>query len=131
MPRDLDLPTTLLAAVLLGSGTIHLVRPQVYEPIVPAALRDHDRALVKASGLAELVCGAGLLVPATRPAAGWASAALLVGVLPANVQMSIDHGRRARRKRTTGAVGAFVGTLVRLPLQWPMIRTALRATGRG
>ena len=48
--------------------------------------------------------------PATRPAAGWASAALLVGVFPANVQMSLDRGRRAQRKRTPQAVGVFAGT---------------------
>lgn len=35
MPRDLDLPTAGLAALLLGSATIHLVRPEVFEPIVP------------------------------------------------------------------------------------------------
>ena len=68
---------------------------------------------------------------ATRPAAGWASAALLLGVLPANVQMSVDHGRRARRKDTPQAVGFFAGTLARLPLQWPLVRTALRAARGG
>lgn len=125
-----DLPTALLAGVFCASGTIHLVRPGVFEPIVPAPLRAHDRLLVHASGVAEIACGVGLLVPAIRPVAGWASAALLAGVFPANVQMSIDHGRRARRKRTPEAVGVFVGTLARLPLQWPLVRIALRATGR-
>ena len=95
-----DLPTLGLAGIFLASGVIHLVRPQVFEPIVPAPLRQHDRTLVKASGVAEIACATGLLVPATRPVAGWASAALLAGVFPANVQMSIDHGRRAQRKRT-------------------------------
>ncbi len=125
-----DRPTTLLAGLLLTSGVIHLVRPQVFEPIVPAPLRDHDRLLVQVSGVAEIACSAGLLAPATRPAAGWASAALLVGVFPANVQMSVDHGRRARRKKTPQAIGIFAGTLVRLPLQWPLVRIALRAAGR-
>lgn len=130
-PSPNDLPTTALAALLLGSGVIHLVRPQVFEPIVPAPLRGHDRLLVHASGVAEIACGAGLLVPAARPAAGLASAALLVGVFPANVQMSIDHARRARRRRTPAAWGALAGTLVRLPLQWPLVRIALRAAGIG
>ena len=126
-----DRPTTLLAGLFLASGVIHLVRPQVFEPIVPAPLREHDRALVRVSGVAEIACTAGLLVPATRPVAGWASAALLVGVFPANVQMTVDHARRARRRRTPAAVGVFVGTLARLPLQWPLMRIAVRAAGPG
>ena len=129
MPRP-DLSTSVLATAFLSSGTLHLVRPRVFEPIIPAPLRGHDRLLVRASGVAELACGAGLLVPATRPFAGWSSAALLAGVLPANVQMSLDHGRRARRKRTPQAIGIFAGTVVRLPLQWPMIRIAFRAARR-
>lgn len=131
MPRDLDLPLTALAGAFLASGTVHLVRPQVFEPIIPAPLRDHDTELVRASGVAEIACGVSLLVPATRPVAGPASAALLTAVFPANVQMSIDQGRRARRKRTPKAVAVFAGTVARLPLQWPMVRIALRAGRAG
>ena len=83
-----------------------------------------------ASGVAELACAAGLIAPATRSVAGWSSAALLAGVFPANLQMTLDRGRRAPRKRTTPAVAAFAGTVARLPVQWPLIRIALRA-GRG
>lgn len=119
-----------LAAIFLSSGTTHLVRPQVFEPIVPPALPAR-RELVYASGLAEVLCAVGLLVPRTRVAAGWASAGVLVAVLPANVQMSVQHGRRARRRGDAASTAAFVATLARLPVQWPMIRTALRAAGRG
>ena len=125
----LDLPLAGLAALFLGSGTLHLVRPQVYEPIVPSALPD-ARKVVEVSGVAEIVCGLGLLHPKTRRIAGLASAALLVGVFPANVQMSLDAGKRANRKRTPKSAGFFAGTLARLPLQWPMIKVALRA-GKG
>lgn len=126
-----DLPTSALATMLLASGVVHLVRPQVFEPIVPAPLREHDRLLVQVSGVAEIACGAGLLVPATRPLAGWASAALLLAVFPANVQMSIDHGRRAQRRGTGSAWGVFAGTLARLPLQAPLVRVAWRAARQG
>jgi uncharacterized membrane protein len=125
----LDLPLAGLAALFLGSGTLHLVRPQVFEPIVPSALPD-ARKVVEVSGVAEIVCGLGLLHPKTRRIAGLASAALLVGVFPANVQMSIDAGKRANRKRTPKSAGFFAGTVARLPLQWPMIKVALRA-GKG
>ena len=122
----LDLPLAGLAALFLGSGTLHLVRPQVFEPIVPPQLPE-PRKVVEVSGVAEIVCGLGLLHPKTRRIAGLASAALLVGVFPANVQMSVDAGKRANRKRTAKSAGFFAGTLARLPLQLPMIKVALRA----
>ena len=116
-----------LAALFAASGTLHLVRPQVFETIVPRQLPAR-RSLVYASGVAELVCAAGLLHPRTRKAAGWASAALLVAVFPANLQMVVTEGKRA--SRGTGSRGKQVATLARLPLQIPLIRTALKATGR-
>lgn len=119
-----------LAGLFLTSGTVHLARPEVFESIIPAPLVERRRELVYASGVAELVCAVGLLLPRTRKPAGLASAALLVAVLPANVQMSVSHGRRAARRQDTSSRAAFAGTLARLPLQWPMIRTALRAAGR-
>ncbi|MPZ94306.1 MAG: hypothetical protein GEU96_05160 [Propionibacteriales bacterium] len=111
--------TVALAALFATSGVLHFARPQTYERIVPHRL-PRKRALVYVSGAAELVCAAGLLHPRTRRAAGLTSAALLVGIFPANVQMAVD----ARRSPSTVYQ---VGTLVRLPLQWPMIRTAWKA----
>ena len=123
---SLDLPLVGLAALFLGSGTLHLVRPQVFEPIVPPQLPE-PRKVVEVSGVAEIVCGLGLLHPKTRRIAGLASAALLIGVFPANVQMSVDAGKRANRKRTPKSGAFFAGTVARLPLQLPMIKVALRA----
>ena len=120
--------TLALAAIFAGSGILHLLRPQVYEPIVPHPLPAH-RELVLASGVAELACAVGLVWGRTRRTAGLASAALLVGIFPANVQMCLDHARRARRRRDLGSAAFFAGTVARLPLQWPMIRAALRAAG--
>ncbi|PPF43200.1 DoxX family protein [Pseudoclavibacter sp. AY1F1] len=110
------------------SGVIHLVKPAVFEPIIPKPLRNRGRELVVASGLAELVCAAGLLRPSTRPAAGLMSAAVLLAVWPANAQMSVDLGRRALRKRTARSMVAFVVSVARLPLQIPLVKAALRAS---
>lgn len=109
------------------SGVVHLVRPRVFTPIVPRPLRPWGRGLVVASGVAELACAAGLAAPATRRSAGRASALVLVAVWPANVQMSIDLGRRAARRPTPRTWAAFVVSLARLPLQVTLIRHALRA----
>ncbi len=119
-----------LATLFVVSGVTHLARPQVFEPIIPTPLKRYKRALVLVSGAAEIACAAGLVYAPTRKVAGLASAVLLIGVLPANVQMSVNHGRRVARKQDLGSRAFFAGTVVRLPLQWPLIRTALRAAGR-
>lgn len=113
-----------LAGAFVVSGVLHLVKPEVFARAMPARLPAH-RELIVGSGVAELVCAAGLALPRTRRAAGLASAALLVGVFPANVKMWDD----ARRSRSTSpAARAWrVGTLARLPLQAELVRTALRA----
>lgn len=116
MPADL----ALLAGIFTVSGTTHLLRPSVLEPLVPTWLPAR-REVVLVSGAAELLCAAGLALPRTRRTAGLISAALLVAVWPGNVQMALDAAREHRRPAYR------LLTLVRLPLQMPMIRTALRA----
>ena len=121
----MSLPTSVkvLATGFAVSGTIHLVKPEVYEPIMPSWVPAH-REVILASGVAELLCAAGLAVPRTRRLAGWASALLLVGVFPGNVQMAQDA---SKTRNTTFKAAAYA----RLPLQLPMIRAALRATREG
>jgi uncharacterized membrane protein len=118
-----------LAAIFLFSGATHLLKPEVFEPLVPRAL-PAPRGLVYASGVAEIACAAGMLHPRTRRAAGWASAALLLVIFPGNVQMSVGYGRRAARRQDATSRTAFAATLARLPIQVPLIRAALRAAGR-
>ena len=128
--RPLTIDLIGLIAAFLTSGVTHLVRPQVFEPIVPRSL-PAPRQLVYVSGVAELVCAVGLLLPRTRRLAGWGSAALLVAVFPANVQMAVTANRRAQRDTSSAAKqGARAATIARLPVQLPLIRTALRAAGR-
>ncbi len=125
--RSLSLGTKMVVAAFVASGTVHLVRPQVFEPIVPRVL-PRKRELVYASGAAELACAAGMLAPQTRRVAGLASAGILVGVFPANVQMAVDAQRAITRKGSTRRRQIMRGVAVaRLPLQVPMIRWALRA----
>ncbi len=119
-----------LAALFLTSGVVHLVRPQVMDPLIPRAL-PAARQLIYASGVAELGCALGLLVPSTRRVAGWASAAILLAVFPGNVQMAVTaHGRAQRDSSGLASQAVLVAALARLPLQLPLIRTALRAAGR-
>jgi uncharacterized membrane protein len=49
-----------LATLFAISGSLHLIRPQVFETMVPRQLPAR-RGLVYASGAAELACAAGLM----------------------------------------------------------------------
>ena len=109
-----------LALLLGGSGVLHLARPQVYEPLIPRSLGS-TRAWVIGSGVAEIACAAGLSLGRSRRAAALASAALLVGVFPGN----IHQARRAVRS-SRASTGYQAATLVRLPIQAPLVAWALR-----
>jgi uncharacterized membrane protein len=77
----------LLAALFVGSGTLHLVRPKPFYEIVPPQLPRRE-LLVAISGVAEIFGGVGMLIPATRRTAGWGLMALLTAVFPANIYMA-------------------------------------------
>ena len=118
-PAPLRADAKAVVTAFTVSGIVHLVRPQTFEPLMPSWVPAH-REVIYASGVAELVCAAGLLHPATRRAAGVAAAAVLVGVFPGNLKMAVD----ASRTRSTRFKAIAYG---RLPLQLPLIRGALRA----
>ena len=119
----LPLDAKVVVGAFLASGTVHMVRPETFEPLMPEAVPAH-REVIYASGVAELLCAAGLLHPRTRRLAGWASAALLVGVFPGNLKMAADALKT--RNQTFKAVA-----LARLPLQIPLIRAALKVAREG
>lgn len=103
------------------AGLMHFVIPRTYEAIVPDALPS-KRALVYASGVAEILGGAGVLHERTRRAASWWSVATLVAVFPANLHMAVNHERYP-------VPGGRAALLARLPLQGLAIAWA-RAAGR-
>ncbi|MCK9925923.1 DoxX family protein [Frankia sp. Mgl5] len=119
----------LVTGAFLASGVKHLVRPGSFEPLVPRAM-PRPREIVYVSGVAELVCAAGLLTKASW--AGPASAALLVGVWPGNLQMALDATAQARRGGGRPRdLALAAGAWARMPLQIPMIRAALSARRAG
>jgi uncharacterized membrane protein len=90
-----NLPRALTGAAFLVTGLLHFLRPRTYESIMPEYLPAH-RELVYASGVAEIVGGAGLLADRTARPAAWWLIATLAAVLPANVHMA-RHAERYRR----------------------------------
>lgn len=91
-------------------GALHFAIPRAYEAIVPDAL-PAKRAIVYASGVAEIAGGAGVLHARTRRAASLWSIATLVAVFPANVHMA-RHPERYPK-----VPGGRAALLARLPLQ--------------
>jgi len=114
-------PIALLFAV---AGVLHFASPGFFVEIVPPWVPDAEMA-VSLSGIAEMAGAIGLLIPATRVAAGWGLIALLVAVFPANVYM-------LQQAIAGGATTAELAVLwVRLPLQplliWWVWRSGVRA----
>jgi uncharacterized membrane protein len=112
-----------VAAIFTVSGVLHLVRPDLYLGLVPRAL-PAPAAIVAISGLAELVCAAGLMT--RRSWAGPVSAALLVAVFPGNVQFALDQAADPAADPRL-----VVGAWLRLPLQLPLIWAALQRRQTG
>lgn len=79
----------ILTVVMIGAGANHFIAPDTYVAMMPAALPAH-LALVYLSGVAEILGGLGLILPATRKLAAWGLIALFVAVFPANLNMAIN-----------------------------------------
>lgn len=109
-----------LAALLLVTGVLHFLAASSFSSIVPRAL-GAPGVWVAVSGIAELGCALGLALPRTRRGAGWATAALLVIVFPANVQAAVDALQGG---------GSAAVALLRLPLQVPLVAAALLVARR-
>jgi uncharacterized membrane protein len=76
-----------IAAMFIGAGLGHVVRPQFFVRIMPPYL-PAPQLLVYLSGAAEIAGGIGLLLPAWRVYAGWGLIGLLVAFLAVHVYMS-------------------------------------------
>lgn len=120
--RRADRSARFLSGLLLTAGAAHFLRPEPFDSIVPPALPGSAQLWTRASGVAELVCGAAVAHPRTRILGARASAALFAAVLPANVYMCADHWHDHVLVRAL--------LMARIPLQIPLVQWALRvATG--
>ena len=77
----------VMGSLYVVAGVLHFVVPELYVQIIPPIL-PAPLALVYLSGVAEIACGIGVLIPRTRRYAAWATIALLIAIFPANVYMA-------------------------------------------
>jgi uncharacterized membrane protein len=109
----------LFGPFFVFAGVMHFVIPRTYESIVPDWLPAR-RAVVYASGVAEIAGGAAILHERTRRAGSRFSVATLLAVFPANLHMAL-HPERFPVPR--------LALYARLPVQLLFIAWA-RAAGR-
>jgi uncharacterized membrane protein len=114
-----------LAVFMVGAGGLHFVLTDGYARIVPHFIPGAE-LVVRVSGVAEIICGCLVAIPRTRRIGGFATAALLVAVFPANVQMALDGGLHGAGFPLGNAVVAWL----RLPVQLPLIKWALSVARR-
>jgi uncharacterized membrane protein len=105
----------VFAVLFIFAGTLHFIATPLYAKIMPPYL-PHPISLVQISGIAEILGGIGLLFPPTRKSAAWSLIALLICVMPANVQMAMDHVKWP-------AIPEWA-LWARLPIQIPLIAWA-------
>lgn len=107
-----------MGAFYVIAGVNHFLNPDFYVNIMPPYLPWHLE-LVYLSGIAEIFCGVGVLIPSTRKQAAWATIVLLIAIFPANVHVA------ANDVPMLGAdEGAGLLNWVRLPFQLVLIAWA-------
>lgn len=111
-------PAYRMGALLIGMGITHFLAPKPFDTIVPAELPGSQRFYTYASGVAEVATGGLLLARSTRQVGALAAAVLFIAVFPANVNMVRLWWARPWPMRLVA--------LARLPLQIPMITSALK-----
>lgn len=107
-----------MGAMLIGMGVLHFAAPKPFDSQIPTELPGSPRFYTLASGVGEVATGALLLAPKTRRLGAAAAVALFVAVYPANINMVRTFWHKGWPAR--------IGTLARLPLQVPMITSALK-----
>lgn len=111
-----------MVVMYVGLGILHLVAPHLYLPIMPDWLPE-PVLLIYISGVAEIVLGLLLLPVRTRVAAAWLIIAMLVVYLfLIHIPMLFDYPEMG--------LGLFIVALLRLPLQFVLIRWAWLYTRR-
>jgi uncharacterized membrane protein len=98
---------------------MHFISPQFFLNIMPPFIPFHLE-IVYISGVAEIIIGAMLFVNNYKVIAAWLAIALFVAVFPANIYNAYDWYQQEHQY--------FIGSLVRLPIQFFLIWWAYQYT---
>ncbi len=111
-----------IAALFIGTGVSHFLWPDVFVRIMPPYF-PRPLLLVYLSGVAELLGGIGVLIPALRLYAGWGLILLLCAVFPVHVYM-------VRRPEAFSHIPRWA-LYARLPLQFVLMAWVYWTVCRG
>ncbi len=100
-----------MGAGYIFAGINHFWHPDFYLKMLVGFL-PYPEALNAISGIAEILGGIGVMIPATRRIAAWGIIVLLVAIFPANINMAL-HPQQFGLSAT--------GLYLRLPLQFLII----------
>ncbi|MBF8151106.1 DoxX family protein [Winogradskyella sp. F6397] len=107
-------PTGLyvMAAMYIVAGVMHFVKPKMYIRIMPRYLPSH-KALVYLSGLAEILLGIGLCIPALKTIAIYGIIAMLAVFL-------LVHFYMLSGKKAAAGIPKWI-LILRIPLQFGLM----------
>lgn len=110
----------IFGLILIAAGIYHFVNPAFYNPIMPDWF---PKPLANAAGgIAELIIGIGMLIPATRVLSTWAAMAMMVVFLPLHI-WDLTKARPA--------IGSHFVAAIRLLIQLVLIYVLYRAAKGG
>lgn len=101
-----------MAVLYIIAGLNHFRSPKVYLKIIPPYF-SNPKAVNTLSGLAEIILGIGLCIPACSKYAAWGIIILLIAIFPANLYMY-------QNDKAGLGVPKWI-RLIRLPLQVALI----------
>lgn len=110
----------VLAAFFIYAGYSHFKIPKFFYRITPPYLKQWQEPINVIVGIAEILGGVGLLIPATQNMAAWGLIALLIAVFPANIYHLTSKG--------AGMKVPIWALWLRLPLQFVLIAWAYAYT---
>lgn len=115
-----NLSLYLMIALYIIAGVMHFRNPKFYLRSMPSYIpANMHQFCVSFSGVAEVVLGLALLIPACRPWAAWGIILLLIAVFPSNVYM-LTSGKFSRIPEWL--------LILRLPLQGVLVWWAYQFT---
>lgn len=118
----------VLAGILGGAGVLHVVNPNLFDPIVPDWMPGSPRTTTYLSGVVELAAAGLVLNPRTRRVGGWFAFLTFLGVWPANIQSALDGGMAAAPLPMDSAAVAWIRVPFQLPMLWLARKVARDAT---
>lgn len=75
-----------MGGMYIFAGIMHFVKPRLYQRVIPPYL-PKPALLVSLSGIAEIILGIAVCIPATRPIALWCIILMLLVFLPVHIHM--------------------------------------------